>query len=318
MRVKYWPNQQGIELNNATVNLFQKTQRKILKNKNILNKTKYYQYDDLLNDKYKQNLFLIILKEFQKLVLDITELNLTTKNLKKLSTNILEDFINKVYKSFLFTIQNNKNNINRNYTITLDQDLLLIDYLLTYLIFGSSLIDNDLFIFNPFYTPYTHVQILFENFMIQLSNLVIYEIYKNFICLSEFIKFLKQYPICNSKYISYRTIALFFNRITWQKLIKSYIYTPQLLYSAKYEVLIFTSKGIINKYIYALRLKSFKNLSQIENIVLVLLELKDICLPEIKKILITITKYIIYILIKIINNSIILFIRMILLYIYKK
>nr|QCI05782.1 hypothetical protein [Dasysiphonia japonica] len=293
MIIEYWPNKQGIKLNHSTVKLFQKTQKKILNNQNILNKTTYYQYNDLLNSIYKKKLFIIILKEFQKLILDIIELNLNKKNLKKLSVNILEDFINKIYKSFLLTIQTNEKNITKNYRINLDNDLLLMENLLIYLIFGSSCIDNDIFIFNSFYTPYQHVQILFENFTIQLSNLVIYKVCKTFTSVSELIKFLKQYTIYNSQYISYRAMTLFFNRINWQNLIKSYIYIPQLIYSAKYEILIFNNQGIINKYIYALRLKSFKNLSQIKNIILILLELKDICLPKIEKILITIIKYII-------------------------
>nr|YP_009295208.1 hypothetical protein BI108_pgp187 [Dasya binghamiae]AOH77220.1 hypothetical protein [Dasya binghamiae] len=321
--IKYWPNKQGIQLNNSVVNLFYDTRKKFIHN--LSNNTNYYLCTDLLNNIYKKKLFNIILEELEKLILDIIELNLNKKNLRKLNYQILCDFINKISNNFISNKETNNNEyLNKNHytfynfsNLLLKEHKILIENLLIYLIFGSSMINNNIFIFNKYYTPYQHVQILFENFIIQSSNFIMSKLFNKFLSLSELIHFLKKNEICNSSYISTRSIALLLNNLQWQNIIYSYIYFPKLIYSARYQVWLFSSQGIITKYIYLFRLKEGYQLSQIQMILLFFIEFKDICIPKIEKFFIITIKYLIYIIINIISSLIILITRIIISYIYK-
>nr|QCI05977.1 hypothetical protein [Delesseria sanguinea] len=71
--IKYWPNKQSVELNNSIVNLFYNIRKKFIYN--LSNETEYYLYIDILNSTYKKKLFIIIIQELEKLILDIVELN---------------------------------------------------------------------------------------------------------------------------------------------------------------------------------------------------------------------------------------------------
>nr|QCI04531.1 hypothetical protein [Apoglossum ruscifolium] len=273
---------------------------------------------------------MIILKELEKIILDIIELNLNKAHLKQLNYKIFDDFITKVSKHFTSEI-NNTNNIKFNrlernksiynnndyyYSILLEYKFLL-NNILTYLIFGSIDIDETIFMFNKFYTPYNHVQILFENFILQISNYVINYIFNQFSCLSDIIKFLQINEICSYSYISIRSIALYFNNLNWQNLVYLHIYQPKSIYSANYRVSLLSSKGMITKHIYLSRLENLNQLSKIKIILLFMLETKDIIIPKIEKLLIITTKYLIYIFINLFSNIIILAIRIILSYIRK-
>lgn len=322
--MKYWPNKQSLQLNYHVIDLFYNTKIKI-KN-NLSNQTKSYLYTDIINQTNKKKLFFIILTEFEQLILDLVALNLTSNNIKKLKYKILHDFIYINSKKFILTFSiKYKNYFQKKfkyksffyskssyYKIIDLEDDILIEHLLIYLIFGSSKINDKIFLFNKFYTPYKHVEILFENFIIQVGNCIINDITKHFLSLSDMIYFFKLNSICNSSYISTRSIALFFNNINWQNYIYIYIYLPTLIYNAYYKVWLFESKGIINQYIYTSRLNDLKKLSRIQIVFLFILEIKDILIPKIEKLLIIIFKYITYILINIFSNLFILIIRAIL------
>lgn len=324
--LKYWPNRQSLRLNNAVIELFYNTKIKI-KN-NLSNKTKSYLYTDIINHSCKKKLFLIIIKELEKLILDIIELNITPKNIGKLKYKILYDFIYKTskefilqcnikYKTYLAKILDNSsikyfNFRSEYYKIIELEDFILIENLLIYLTFGCSHISNKKFLFNKLYTPQKHVQILFENFIIQISNCIIYNITKNFSSLSDMIYFFKLNTMCNSSYLSTRSIALFFNNLNWQNYIYTYISQPKLIYSAYYQVSIFNIKGIENQYIYTSRMHNLQKLSNLQILFLFILEIKDICIPKIEKFLVIIIKYITYTFVSLFSNFFILIIKAIL------
>lgn len=322
--LQYWPNKQSLQLNNAVIKLFYDTKIKI--KSNLSNRTNYYLYSDIINCAHKQQLFLLTLKELEKLVLDIVELNIKPQNIRKLKNKILYDFIYITSKQFISKFNIKYTNyviqtIEHNYSIFLQseyykrielEDHILIDNLLIYLTFGCSYINNKTFIFNRLYTPHKHVQVLFENFIIQISNCIIYNLTKNFSCLSDMIYFFKLNTVCNSSYLSARSIALFFNNLSWQNYLYTYIHQPKLIYNAHYRVLIFNMRGIENKYIYKSRLNNLKKLSNIQIVILFILELKDICIPKIEKFLITIVKYVTYTFVNLFSNFFIVIIKAIL------
>nr|YP_009393638.1 hypothetical protein [Caloglossa beccarii]ARW62200.1 hypothetical protein [Caloglossa beccarii] len=322
--IKYWPTKSSLKLNYCVINLFYTTKIKI-KN-DLSNQTKYYLHTDIINKLYKKKLLFIIIKELETLILDIIELNLTANNIKQLKYRILYDFLDITSEKFILTFDIKyknylKQKFQDNYFFYAQSDYhrildlenyILIDNLLIYLVFGSSCIDDKIFLFNKFYTPYKHVQILFENFIIQFSSYIINNISKHFLCLSDMLHFFKLNYICNSSYISTRSVALFFNSIKWQNFLYRYFYQPKLIYNAYYKVWLFHSRGITSEYIYLSRLNNLQKLSDIQVLFLFILEIKDILVPKIEKLLITIFQYVTYIFINIINNFFILIIKAIL------
>nr|QCI08687.1 hypothetical protein [Sphondylothamnion multifidum] len=309
--IKYWPDKPGIKLNNAVVNLFVATHQKL--KQNLYNKTYHYLYSDILDDVTKYKLLSTILKELEILILDITELNIDINEINKLQNKILYNFINTSCKAFIKTIQKSCININEiekhTYRDILIDENLLIQPLLIYLIFGSSNINNTVFIFNTKKTPTEHVIIIFENFIIQVSNSIIYKILNQFKSIEKITYFLKKNNLCNSNYLSARSIILIMNQLIWQNFLQEYLYQPKAIYSARYQVWLISSKGLITKYIYLLRLDTLLTLSIGKSSILLFIEILDIIIPKIEKLLLNISKYLLYITMNIFGNSILLIIR---------
>jgi len=310
--IKYWPNQPSIKLNNAIVELFIITEKKV--KTNIFNETNYYLYTDILNIDNKRKLFKIILSEFKILLLDLIELNLNPKQIKYLHTKILVIFIHKVYEKFKL----NTNNLQDNIQILIDKNkVYTIKELIIYLIFGSSTIKQSVFSFNPLYTPYNHIQILFENFIIYSSNIVMKNIIDNLSNSASIYNFLKNTNKCNYLYTSNRSITLFLNNLKWQNLIEFYIYNTKYLYNEREQVLLISSKGIIMKYIYNSNIERIKSLNQFQIIFLFWLEIKDLIIPKIEKAIIQVSRYIIFFLINFFSNLIIILVRFLIFYLNK-
>nr|YP_009397144.1 hypothetical protein [Thuretia quercifolia]ARW66330.1 hypothetical protein [Thuretia quercifolia] len=325
--IKHWPNKPSVELNNSVAELFFHIRQKL--KYNLYNKTTYYLYIDILSNKYKKKLFQIILKELEKLLLDIVELNLQKDQIKKLNYSILCHFIDQISYNFIEIVNqkgiknyysslkySDSKNSSYNQLIFIENSLLA-ENLLIYLLFGSSFIDNQIFIFNKSSTPYKHVQVLLENFIIQTSNLIIHNIFNKFFSISQITYFLKKNEICNYAYISTRSIILFINNLNWQNFLLLYIQQPKAIYNDCYQVWLISSKGIITKQIYASRVTELDTFSKTKIFFLFFLEIKDIIVPKIEKSFIIVSKYIIYLLISIFNNIIILLIRIIISYINK-
>nr|YP_010170884.1 hypothetical protein K8K75_pgp182 [Chondria tumulosa]QSD57025.1 hypothetical protein [Chondria tumulosa] len=311
--IKYWPNQPSIKLNNAIVELFMLLEKKITKN--LSNNTHLYLYIDLLNLKNKNKLFKIILDEFKILILDLIELNLNKKQFIYLNKKIFLIFLQKVLSNFTLKDQNKKNYITK---ISLKMSkLYLFNELIKYLIFGSSTNNYNIFSFNKLYTPHIHVQILFENFIINTGNIIIKNIIENLKNPASIYKFFKEQNKCNYLYTSNRSITLFLNNLKLQNLVNFYIYNIKSLYNERERILLISSNGIITKYIYISNIKKIKCLNQIQVFFLFWLEIKDIIIPRIEKLLIQVSKYLIYFLINFFSNLVIIILRILIFYLDK-
>lgn len=312
--VEYWPNTQGLHLNNEVAHLFSNIQKKF--SYNLSNITNNNLYIDILSNRSKNQLFNIILKELEVLILDIIELNLNIKNIKILNHKILYDiiykssisFINKLSTSEIFIL-----NINEKKFLLLKrlflEDKLLIENLLIYIIFGSSKIKSEYFAFNSIKTPREHVSILLENLIIQISNSVIFLIIENLKSIPKITNFLISNQLCNYIYISNRSIALFRNQLIWQDFLYLYIYQPKLIYSSRYKVWLISSNGLIAKYIHTLRSEDLLKLSKIKRIFIFYMEIQDLIIPKLEKTLLICSKILLYIFINILGNCLIFFIR---------
>nr|YP_009237882.1 Ycf55 [Gracilariopsis lemaneiformis]YP_009294717.1 hypothetical protein Gch_118 [Gracilariopsis chorda]AJO68363.1 hypothetical protein [Gracilariopsis lemaneiformis]AML79961.1 Ycf55 [Gracilariopsis lemaneiformis]AOM66977.1 hypothetical protein Gch_118 [Gracilariopsis chorda] len=316
--VKYWPCKQGMYLNHEVAHLFAYVKQKF--NGDLSNRTNDNLYIDILNNSVKYRLFSIILVELEILILDLIELNLSIKTIKRLNYKILYDLIQKIIAHFLVEFHFNDYPIilikGQQYSylqIILVEYKWLLESLLIYLIFGSMYIDNDAFVFDAQYTPIKHVAILLENLVIQVSNLVIFTILENLKSLSNIAIFLKNNKLCNVTCISIRSLAVFRNSLVCQNWIYLYIIQPKYIYSSRYKVWLISSKGLVTKYIYAYRLDDFIALSRPKLILVTLIELQDLIIPKLEKFLLIFIKLILYIFINVLGNGIVIFIRMIML-----
>nr|YP_010618809.1 hypothetical protein PN064_pgp181 [Deltalsia parasitica]WAX02822.1 hypothetical protein [Deltalsia parasitica] len=313
MTIKYWPNRQSISLNNAVVDLFIETEKKLTLKTN--NQSQQYLYLDILNNITRTKILQSILSEFKELILDMIEINLSTRMLKKLNQKIVKIFIDRVLSKFFVQFKFNNTILNNNKLKYHYHNLT--DYLLIYLIFGSSQIENDIFLFETLCTPYNHVKVLLENFIIHIGNIIIKQLIDNLNNSLNINKFLKKQNICNKLYTSNRSIILFLNNLKWQNLIQSYIYDIKSIYNERQKIWIISSEGIISKYIYLSKGQRIRSINQIKIIFLFWLELKDLLIPKTEKFFIQIAKYFLYCSINLFSNLILILIRIIVFYLNK-
>nr|QVY58118.1 hypothetical protein [Eucheuma denticulatum] len=311
--IKYWPQNQSFELNKQVANLFSNTRQKF--SYNLFNKTNDNLYLDLLDNLHKKQLFTIVLIEVEIVLLDIIELDVSIEMIQLLSYKILYDIIQKSVKRFYNKTESIYKNIDstncKSYylQITLSEYKWLLECLLIYLIYGTSQIKKNIFVFDNTHTPSQHVSILFENLVIQISDLVICIIVESIQSLSNIIFFIRDYGLCNSSYVSFRSIALFRNNLILQNFIRFYINQPKAIYSSRYKVWLLSSDGLVSKYIYISRLEDISSLSTIQLVSLFLIEIQDLIIVKLEKFLLVLTKLFIYILINLLSNSIIFCIR---------
>ncbi len=312
MTIKYWPNQPSMNLNNAVVELFLATEKKILLKR--YNNSNKYLYIDILNILTQNELLQTILYELKELILDIIEINLTAETIITIKNKICIILINRVSTKFLLKI--NKNYLSKDFRIKNNNNYLL-DYLLIYLIFGGSYIKDNTFLFENMYTPYNHVKILLENFIIETSNIVVKNLIHNLNHSTNINKVLNEQKICNKLYSSKRSVTLFINNLKLQETIDLYIYDVKALYNERKKIYIINSKNIKLKYIYVSKIDIVKELNQIQILFILWLEIKDLIIPKIEKFIIQIIKYFFYCSINLFSNLILIMIRITVLYLNK-
>ena len=312
--VKYWPTQPSIYLNNSIVDLFIETEKKFVLIKQ--NKSNQYLYIDILSNTSRNILFKYIINNLKKLVLDLIEINLNPGKIIRINNKIRDVFIREISTKFSNELKNK--NIQNNTTKKFYKNHKdLMEHLLIYLVFGSSSIKEDIFIFPPLYTPYNHVKILLENFIIEMANNVIENIIINLNYSSNINIFLKNQNICNKLYSSNRSIVLFLNNIKWQNFLQSYIYEVKCFYSERQQVWLLSSQGIITKYIHVSDIKKINKLDQLKVAFLVWLEAKDLAIPKTEKLLVQLAKYFLYSSLNLISNILLIIIKIVVFYLSK-
>nr|YP_010865359.1 hypothetical protein QQR83_pgp015 [Campylaephora boydenii]WGT74074.1 hypothetical protein [Campylaephora boydenii] len=315
---QYWPYEQSDDLNHEVAILFESTKNKLYNN--LSNNTYKYLYLDILDNDHKCQFFHITLLELERLLLESIEYNINYKDLKQINYQLLCNLIIKIINSFFYTFKNKEKNKIEVPIINYDEFALKFDHqllfgnLVTYLLFGASYIDKNLFCFNNRYTPKAHISILLENFIVQISNLVMKIIFDKINSLPKLILFLTHFELCDKNYISIRTLICLKNNIIWQNLINKYINQPKIIYNSRYPVWLISYNGLIKKYIYTSRISDIKKLNKTQSFFLLIIEIQDLFIPKIEKILIILCKIILYIFINIIINSTLFLIKIILNY----
>lgn len=302
---KYWPNKQSIKLNLAVASLFVKTYQKF--SYNLSNITTNNLPIDITDNYKRKQLFIYVLTEIEILILDIIELDLNVENLHQLNHKILYNLISKTTKNFLsnFTTNRNKRIINYNSSyikLFFLEHKLLLENLLIYLTFGTQAIDSKLFPFPKLETPSTHVSLLMENAIIQISNIIIFSLLDNIESLPTISDFLINNNLCNPSYISIRSISIFRNNLITNHWINLYFQYPKSIYSSQYTVWLLSSEGLTNKHIHVNRSIEYFYLSKPQLLLILCLELQDFIVPRVKTFMLILGRFIIYILITVLDN----------------
>nr|YP_009315057.1 Hypothetical protein ycf55 [Titanophycus setchellii]SCW23512.1 Hypothetical protein ycf55 [Titanophycus setchellii] len=306
--ITYWPSQPGAQLNQQVSGLFKKIYVKL--NYNLYNKTSQILSIDIVNSYVKKELFKVILLELEILLLDITELDVPINDLEVLNKRVLIDLINKSSLSFqqILNIERSPEYMSQSSTSILYKRILLehqllLQNLLIYLIFGSSGDQTNTYLFPDNKIPVQHVEILLDNVVIQVADLIFYTLINTDRSIIDLFDFLKVNKICRNTYVSIRSIATFKNNLIWNKYLAYYLQQPRIIYNNRYQVWIFSTKGLHCQYIYAYRENDFEVLSSVQVLIIILLELQDFILPKIQSIFLLIGKVWIYLVRYIVMNS---------------
>lgn len=302
----YWPNKQSIKLNLAVANLFVQTYQKY--SQAISNKTSAYLPTDILSINIKKLLFIEILIELEILILDLTEINLDISSIKQLNNKIVYDLVNRIIKSFSQGFNQCKSSKIINFDsshnkLFLNEHAILINQLFLYLVFGASAIESSFFNFHNLKTPFNHVRLLFENTIIQISNIVIFNLLEQFNSIKNLSEFLTINNICDSHYRSIRNISSFRNNLISYHWLHLYIDYPYNTYCSCYKTWMFSNAGIIYKHIYLNRISDYIKLSKTQLLFILYLEARDFIAPKINYIITLLGQLILYIIGELIIES---------------
>ena len=301
----YWPNQPSLQLNLEVAQLFIQTYHKFFSK--VKNRSNHRLNIDILESSIKRKVFLYTLVELEVIILDIIELDLTSIDVQKLSSKILYDLISKItiklypHKS----LKEQLLDLNAKYSYSkfyFYENHHLAKFLLIYLIFGSSNISNNIFKFNTNRTPVFHVKILFENFIIQISNIIVFNFLENNKNKKDLIFYYDKKYSLNNK--SIRAVYNFQNNLFTYHLLNAYLHCPQDIYCGRYKTWLFSSKGLVYKYVSANRYLDYLKLPSRLIISIIYLELQDFIVPKINFLITLFGKLIIYITIEIMSKSI--------------
>lgn len=317
----YWPNKQSVHLNLEVAQLFIQTYRKFFTS--LENKTSQKLPIDILKLSIKKKLMFYTLIELEITILDIIELDLSAISIYSMSNQILYDLVSKVLTKFIniskTTTTPIRINLDNKYNkVFFQEHNYLFKTLLIYLIYGSKSITKNLFTFHENKIPKYHVKILLENSILRISNLLIFNLLASTTNLKNMTLAVKQQNIYSLQNQSIREMTNFQNNLFSYSWLYYYTYYPQDIYCNRYKVWLFSSKGIVYRYIYANRQIDYLALSQPLINSILYLEIQDFILPKINFLVSLLGKLIIYILIETISKSTYILLKQIIIRIDKK
>lgn len=307
IKTYYWPEKQSLKLNLAVANLFIQIYQNL--SYPVSNKTNNLLAIDLLDPYIQQYLLTEILIELEILILDITEANMSIYYFNIFKKQIIDDLLERIkYKFFLkFTNISKQNLIAKPYKyINISNDTkLTLSILLTYLIYGSSYLKKQFFLFFNSSTPVYHVKLLFEHIIIDIGNTITLQIIKYQPSIYDLYNFLIHNHLANIKYSSLRSLTNFQNSLGSNTYLYKQIEYPAQIYNCICKIYFLEQGTVFNRNIYLYRACQYKEISNLQIVVILLLELQDFILPKINYLITLLGKFIIFIIYNIIHKSII-------------
>jgi DNA-binding NarL/FixJ family response regulator len=156
----------------------------------------------------------------------------------------------------------------------------LVVELFSYLLFQTDLsIDNAIYPAGSLEAMEQSLIIL-ENLLIQVANCVVHPLLNT---LAD-VEAIKQ-SFYDRQFISTREIERFRNDLSWKYRLRNYVSEAQAIFESRYELLVFTPRGIAKISIYAPRSQELAQLSGIPLLVTLALEFRDAIAPRLKSLL---------------------------------
>ncbi len=156
----------------------------------------------------------------------------------------------------------------------------LVVELFSYLLFQTDLsIDNAIYPAGSLEAMEQSLIIL-ENLLIQVANGVVQPLLNT---LAD-VEAIKQ-SFYDRQFISTREIERFRNDLSWKYRLRNYVSEAQAIFESRYELLVFTPRGIAKISIYAPRSQELAELSGIPLLVTLALEFRDAIAPRFKSLL---------------------------------
>ena len=244
---------------------------------------------DILRENKKRELLYIILRKFFSQVEEIHTFNFDKNQLFNLQNQISLDLWKFAITEFFGNYSRiilDKQEINLvkfllDKTTDLHTEIInkvpLLFELLSYL-----LLMTDLYIDNVSYPAGTkesqsQALLILENLLIHIANAVIQPLLNN-LADEEGIK----QNFYNWQMISTREIEKFRNNLSWKYQLHQYITEAQTIFESRYELFIFSSRGITKISVYAPRNQEIAQLSGIPLGVTLILEFRDAISPRIQ------------------------------------
>ena len=305
--IKYWPVKQSIELNLAVSNLFAQTYEKF--SCKLYHESHSYIPINIFSQNTKKQLALVIITELEALLLDIIELNLNIKEVKRISSHMLLNLINIIVKKMLGKLEINVEyhdiNFQFNYNKLFFQEHIYTIYiLLAYLVFGSEKINNNTFSMCSNKIPFHHIKALLENAVIQTSGIIGFNLLEAGKLQTNIFFSIYHENILNYVSQPIRQLSNFKNNLISQSFINLYIYYPQNIYRGRYYIWVLSSRRIISQSIRLNQVSSYLKLSNYQLNSIIYLEVQDFLVPRINSTIIFIGKLLVYIFSEVIKKKI--------------
>ncbi|MEA5536466.1 DUF3685 domain-containing protein [Crocosphaera sp. XPORK-15E] len=277
---------------------------------NLNNLTKIPIEIDILKPEIKQELLLIILNQFRRILQDLKFVEPLAKQLSENTAVVLQKIWRESALTFLgkYCVEKQKfrlediEDILNDYEIQVEEDILkkipFVTELLDYLLF-----ENHLIVEQVPYRPDSPEAIeqgekFLQHLIIQVANGITSLILNNF-SDNESIK----QKLYNIKMASSREIARFRNQLAWQYRQEQYWGEPQNIFESRYRLFFLKEKGLDCTYIYAPRQTQLENLTGLRWSVTILLEIRDAFSPILRSILASAGNGLVYLLTQVIGRG---------------
>ena len=247
---------------------------------------------DILRTDKKRELLYLILQKITSILDEIGESQIELSQLYNLTNTILVDIWQAATTDFFGKYSRVQVGDSQLEIVTfLRQDaevvqteilnkIPLTNELLSYLLFQTDLrVDNTLYLAGSVEAKEQGLMLL-ENLLIQVANGVVQPLLNKLADVED----IKQ-NFYNRQMISTREIERFRNNLSWKYRLRNYLTEAQAIFESRYELFVFTPRGIATVSIYSSRSQELAKLSGIPLFVTLVLEFRDAIAPPLQSLL---------------------------------
>jgi Protein of unknown function (DUF3685) len=272
---------------------------------------------DILKPAKKQELFLIVLKQFEALLdeLRFSQIPRSQLPLRRLQLlqdlwqNAMTDFLGK-YRTIPSGIQDDLNATSATIVPQLLLDAPVVNSaILSRVPLFIELVDHLLFHSNLVMDQQVHPvgsseailqsETILGNLVLQVANAIVQPLINRFADVDELRR-----DFLDRRWLSTREIERFRNALSWKYRVQQWVMEPTDIFESQYRLLIFSDVGLQYRTLYAARDPELKTLSGIPFIVTLALETRDAIAPPLQAAVTFLGRGVVFVLTQIIGRSI--------------